>query len=149
MKSRGFTLIELLVAIALIAIVATIGIPNFQSLISSNRYVADYNEIVSHLHYARSEAIKRRADIIVSLAASGGSWNLEVADGTNVLRSASGGDGQVQVATGSGGKVTFNALGRRGSCSLDGTEEDCAVSVTASNRTGKMVIEATGRIEQL
>ncbi|RUA22883.1 prepilin-type N-terminal cleavage/methylation domain-containing protein [Billgrantia gudaonensis] len=60
MRQRGFTLIELLVTIAVIVIMATIAIPGFQRMMATNRLNSGYNEILSGLYLARSEAIKRR-----------------------------------------------------------------------------------------
>ncbi|PRY68777.1 GspH/FimT family pseudopilin [Halomonas ventosae] len=143
MKQSGFTLIELLVTVALIAIIATVGIPNFQSLVSSNRYTADYNEILTHFHYARSEAIKRREDISLTLTGAGGDWSVTVSDGDGSIRSTAGGKGQAQVTP--GGSVTFNALGRRGACDFN---DDCTVTVAVSGRSGVIAIKPTGRIDQ-
>lgn len=144
MKQSGFTLIELLVTVALIAIIATVGIPNFQSLVSSNRYTADYNEILTHFHYARSEAIKRREDITVTVEKVAGEWTLEVSDGSSdALRATSGGKVQAQVTP--TGSVTFNALGRRGNCDFGAA---CSLTVAVSGRFGTIAIEPTGRIDQ-
>ena len=58
-RNSGFTLLELMVTLAVAAILATIAIPSFWNLIQSNRATTEANELVSALHLARSEAIKR------------------------------------------------------------------------------------------
>ncbi len=62
-KCRGFTLIELLVVIFVASIVLALGIPAFNQFMSTNRMAAAVNDLVSSMHIARSEAVKRRANV--------------------------------------------------------------------------------------
>lgn len=61
MKQSGTTLLELMVVLAVSAILLTIAIPGFASLASNSRLTSATNELVSALHLARSEAIKRNS----------------------------------------------------------------------------------------
>lgn len=63
--NRGFTLADLLVTLAIVAILTTIAIPSFSYLIANDAMSAHINRFVSHIHYARSEAIKRRERIVI------------------------------------------------------------------------------------
>jgi type IV fimbrial biogenesis protein FimT len=76
---RGFTLLELMVAIAVLAILATVGVPSFNELIQNNRVTTQTNELVSALNFARTEAIKRgrNVEVVVTQAAPG--WRARVA----------------------------------------------------------------------
>jgi prepilin-type N-terminal cleavage/methylation domain-containing protein len=58
-RMRGVTLIELMVTIAVSAILLTIGVPSFNDMLQRNRASAEVNSWLSHLAFARSEAIKR------------------------------------------------------------------------------------------
>ena len=58
-RKNGFTLIELVVAVALIAIVASIAVPSFTSMIANNQVTSATNTMVGFMSYARSEAVKR------------------------------------------------------------------------------------------
>lgn len=58
-KQRGFTLIEMLVVVVLLAILAAMAYPAYQTTIANNRVKAAQAEITKALSYARSEAISR------------------------------------------------------------------------------------------
>ncbi|GGL96606.1 GspH/FimT family pseudopilin [Pseudomonas asuensis] len=64
-SARGFTLIELMVTVAVLAIVLTIAVPSFNNLIQSSRARALVSELNGALQIARSEALKRRKNVIV------------------------------------------------------------------------------------
>ena len=61
----GFTLVELLVVLAVIAILATIGLPSFQRLVADYRVSSQANSAQGLLQFARTEAIKRTAPVVV------------------------------------------------------------------------------------
>lgn len=63
--SRGFTLVELMVVLAVLGIVLGIAIPNFQRVVVSNRMAAQANDLITALSLARSEAVKRAAQVTV------------------------------------------------------------------------------------
>jgi len=76
---RGFTLLELMVAIAVLAILATVGVPSFRALIQNNRVTTQANELVSALSFARTEAVKRGRNVEVVITQLGDGWNARVA----------------------------------------------------------------------
>lgn len=58
-SKAGFTLIDLLVVVAIIGIVLGIGLPSFNSILTSSRLTTYSNEMVRALNLARSEAAKQ------------------------------------------------------------------------------------------
>ncbi|MFK7993634.1 MAG: GspH/FimT family pseudopilin [Granulosicoccus sp.] len=69
-ESAGFTLIELLVGIAVLTVLVSVALPNFQSIVSDTRQVTLYNKASSTMRYARSEAIKRSTAVSICARAT-------------------------------------------------------------------------------
>ena len=65
MPRNGFTLIELIVTISILAILMTVAIPSFRSLIINNRIATQANDFVSDVSYARAEAVRRNLRVTV------------------------------------------------------------------------------------
>lgn len=70
-NGNGFTVIELVITVALVAILATIAVPAYTTMMTNNRMVGEINDFVGGLHFARSEAIKRGLDVVVCKSADG------------------------------------------------------------------------------
>lgn len=101
-RMHGFTLVEAMVVIAIIAIMLTMAVPSFTTMVMNNRLSTQANSLVIAVNLARSEAIKRNANVVLcrsangtSCAASGGweqGWIIYVdadpTDGANVLTGA-------------------------------------------------------------
>lgn len=66
----GFTLIELMVTVSIVGILLAVGVPNFLAFLQNNRMVAQTNDVVTMLGYARSEAIKRNLPVTVCSSAN-------------------------------------------------------------------------------
>lgn len=71
MKQSGTTLLELMVVLSIAGILLAIGIPAFSHLAHSSRLASATNELVSALHLARSEAIKRNSRTVMCMSATG------------------------------------------------------------------------------
>ncbi len=124
--TKGFTLIELMVTIAVVAILATIAFPSFQTTIRNNRVATSNNEIVAMVNLARSEAIRSGQGGVVCGSSTGascdGSWAQGIAavsdpdgdgdatDGT-VLRFSDFKDSMT--VTGPAEVIAFDSRGRR------------------------------------
>jgi type IV fimbrial biogenesis protein FimT len=78
-KKSGFTLLELLIALALIGIVTALALPSMRSFSQNDRLTTNINTMIGHLAYARSEAVKRSAQVSIcissdALTCTGGNW---------------------------------------------------------------------------
>ena len=74
--SRGFSLIELLVVMAIAAVLLGIGVPNMQQYVVSSRLSTAANDFFTALNLARSEAVRRGAQVtlITNGAANSRDW---------------------------------------------------------------------------
>jgi type IV fimbrial biogenesis protein FimT len=70
----GFTIIELMIVIAIAAVLTVIALPYMRDIILTQRIKAAVTEAHLSLLFARSEAIKRNANITVSR--TGATWDL-------------------------------------------------------------------------
>ncbi|MGH8353070.1 MAG: GspH/FimT family pseudopilin [Pseudomonas sp.] len=66
----GFTLIELLTAIVIVAILLALAVPSFKSYQANQEVRSVAADLLSALNFARSEAVKRAANITVSPVAT-------------------------------------------------------------------------------
>lgn len=70
-RSRGFSVVELMIAVAIVAIFAGIAAPTFRNILATMRIKTAASDIHLSLMRARSEAIKRNANITVATQAAG------------------------------------------------------------------------------
>ena len=69
MRQNGFTLFELIVAIAIAALLVSVGVPNMRAMIMDNRIITHANQFVATINAARSSAVRyQRPAIICSTA---------------------------------------------------------------------------------
>lgn len=64
-EQEGLTLVETLVVIALMAVLLGIAVPSMQAFIERNRVAESVNQFVGSVNFARAEAIKRGARIVM------------------------------------------------------------------------------------
>ena len=80
----GISVVELVISLAVVAILATTGIPAFSSFIQTNRVSESAFDVLGTINLARTEAVKRRtrvvlcrsADPTVGVPSCGGSANV-------------------------------------------------------------------------
>lgn len=75
---RGLTLVEMMISIAVLTILATVGVPSFRSTLHNHRVALLANEFNLALTLARGEAIRRGTDAWLCASSDGatcaGDW---------------------------------------------------------------------------
>ena len=154
----GFTLIELLVAFTVLAVLAMVAVPSFNEAILSNKLTTFANNFVTSAYLARSEAIKRNANVRLCRSADGtscatfGGWQ----QGWVVFHDANG-SGSIDVGeaiiqyqqalstgyqlTGDAYSLSFQAIG------ADATPANLVLcrSSPPGSQERKITVSATGR----
>ncbi len=70
-RQTGFTITELLVVSAIVAILLSIGIPQYRYVTNSYRMSSEVNNLLGDLMYARGEAIKEGNGVTVCASSDG------------------------------------------------------------------------------
>lgn len=63
--TAGFTLYELIMTLALIAVIVTLGLPSFGSIVASSRIRAETSALFDAVHLARKDSIVRRRAVTI------------------------------------------------------------------------------------
>ena len=138
-NSAGFTLVELMISLVLLAILLGMGVPSFQTLIAEQRLRAVSSDLRIALNTARSEAVKRNRDVVLSPSGSGwaGGWSIaspEAGDPDLLDHPEAGGVNITGPAN-----VSFSPLGRA-------SIADFEIAIAADTSTGLCLhMEIDGR----
>lgn len=70
-RQSGFTLIELMIAVTVLVILTALAAPAFSTMIANQRLKSGASDLLTVLIRARSEAIKRNAEVTLAPLTSG------------------------------------------------------------------------------
>jgi len=84
--ARGFSIIELMITVSIAGILAAFALPNMTEFVRDQRVKAAVQDVFGTLLYARSEAIKRAADVNVDPVGTDWASGWSVKAGTESLR---------------------------------------------------------------
>jgi type IV fimbrial biogenesis protein FimT len=160
-KQTGFSLIELMVVIAMVAIVAAIAFPTYKDFIKNTRIRSTTESILAGLQKARTEALRRNANVRFDLDSSfNGSW---IFGCVTVVTTDTDGDGEedcpaeiekykatdssgdININTDNGSGVSFSSMGVRKPDAADFNQIDVDMDgMDASNSRDLRIQIGTG-----
>ena len=140
-RSTGFTLTELVVTVTIVGILAAIAAPSFNDFMAQQRIRNAAFELMADLTYARSEAVKRNADVTVTRSGTWtGGWTITDSGG-GTLRQHPAFANTISISAGSNA-VSFSINGRA-STSANFTIDDAAGKSTIPAQC--IALDASGR----
>ncbi len=88
-RRNGFTMVEMLVTVAVLAIMVSIALPSYTTLIAKNRADTETGDLYRALNYTRLEAINRGLSVRITPATTGvwtGALNVTLSTAGTSLR---------------------------------------------------------------
>jgi type IV fimbrial biogenesis protein FimT len=149
-KNSGFTLLEIIIVIAIIGIISALAVPSYRDMIERNRLKQVAEALKSDLQFARTEAIKRSQNSVISRSpGTAGGWCYGLNVGANctcttpgscAIKTISGSEfsSAVNMDAATGNNSTFDS--RRGTIGAD------SVTFSTSHYAAKVVFSDVGRV---
>lgn len=149
-RESGFTLIELIITVSVLVVILAMAIPSLSSFIQRQRIRNTAMDMTTAVTLARSEAIKRNAN--VSVVATGtswsGGWTVSTASpvtAASTIRGQAAPEGITITEAGGNKLATFGPDGRLQATGLSFTVK--ASDATSTQQPLCVAISATGRTQ--
>jgi len=141
-KQFGFSLIELMIVLAITVTLIMLVAPSFKSLIERRHLSGAAETFYADLYYAKSEAIKRSANITMDVT-SGENWSYQITGpgAIGTLKTVTG-TTYTNIQMSAGADSTFSS--RQG---MPGAAQNFTFRVGAAGDTKTIAVNAIGRIK--
>lgn len=156
-RHSGFTLVELMISVAVLAILASLALPEFKTWIANSRIRTAAETIRSGLQLARNEAVRRNTNVEFILGPGAG-WTVQVANPVTSIQVKPEAEGTSDMAItktpSTATTVTFSSLGRvvtnaGGSATITQIDVDAPTSVipASASRELRITISSGGQVK--
>ncbi len=127
---------ELMTAMAVAGVLISVGVPSYQEFVANQRVKAAVSALNYSLLFARSEAIKRNADVVVAPVGTcwQSGWTVSVGGSTLATETAYP-DLMIAARSAPGPSLSFNSEGR-----VDGTATPFEVSSRSATGVDKRCV---------
>ena len=150
-KKAGFTLIELMIVIAIMAILAGIAAPNFQTYMAQRRLNGAARQVMTDLMAARMKAVSMNQKVKVSFGSNHTYQIWNDADGNGTVADNEGDDVERGIHP-DYHDVTFSASANpifnpRGTASFSPSSFGATITLGSSSGSKDVEVYLTGRIK--
>ncbi len=141
-KQRGVTFIEVMITVAIVAIIASLGVPQYFNHIEDNRLRHAAEDIYSKMYWARSQAIKENQNVVFYVQ-TGASWCVGFSSSGSCTCSTSGscGLGSIVAADYPQTTLTETGLGASGTFEPNQGVIDAGGTLTVSAGSRSVNVE--------
>jgi type IV fimbrial biogenesis protein FimT len=161
---RGMSFVEVLISLVILVILILVGVPGFTEWLNNGQIRTATESILSGLQTARNEAVRRNANVQLTLTnpgvTGGTGWSVALASTQAVIQSAPNAEGAAQTLVtptpGDATTITFTGVGRTpappnnlnidGSSLLTQIDIDSTVLAADTSRNLRILISTGGQI---
>ena len=146
-RGRGFTLIEVLVALGIMAFLLLMAMPSINTYLLDTRIRVTAQSYYDGAQLARTEALRRNADVAITLNNSNRGWSVNSGGGSIAAKPAEAAEKLTVKADAA--TVTFNALG---AASADNTvqflpvNENTCIAAGGAQRCLNVLVSRGGQV---
>ena len=146
---RGVTLLEVIIVVTILGILAGLAVPSYQDMIERNRLKEVIDGFKSDMQFARTMAIKRSSNVVVSRSTGNlGAWcyGLNYANSCTCTTAGSCG---IKTVTGNQFSTTINMATDDTNSTFDfrrGTVGATNTTFSTNRYTARLVFSNTGRV---